>query len=314
MHQVKESAASNNILYDVSDEIANLCPDIKFRLSNSARASKVRRHHYSPDDFFLERLPLPRNSLFSNSSAAASPTLVSLTPRPDERDSTALHTRMQCRFLEPPSQDSSPLSVFSGRSSPESTSSADTGLPVTTEFPKWTHGLNLYLPNEENHFAGFCQGAWKQQLGLSKAFSIHLRPAGMFDSVPYWKCSKCSFHGPVQGSDDRSTWKFDQRVHVHQPTGIRYRWSFLAKSHIEWKRTLVHLHPETDDGSEASFGCIFCCVELRGPAPVFGDLASFMEHLWWHRGRDLPQTLLGRTPYIIGRRVEDWEDFDVNIP
>jgi hypothetical protein len=31
-----------------------------------------------------------------------------------------------------------------------------------------------------------------------------------------------------------------------------------------------------------SFGCLFCCSMLQGPAPVFGNLHAFMEHLIEH--------------------------------
>lgn len=194
-------------------------------------------------------------------------------------------------------------SVISGHSSNSSTSGT---FPISGG-----PSMTLYLPSEENNFAGFCKGAWKLQVGLkTKAFSIRMRPAGMYNEVPYWRCSKCCYEGPVRGSSARSTWRYDNQVRVHEPTGIRYRWVFLAKSHFHCKRV-----PEKTDGSVGTFGCIFCCIERRGPAPAFGNLASFMEHLLQHRRMAMGmEALLDRTRCIVGRVAGSSEDFDINLP
>ncbi|KAL1962457.1 hypothetical protein VTN77DRAFT_9658 [Rasamsonia byssochlamydoides] len=200
-------------------------------------------------------------------------------------------------------------SIISRHSSHSSTSG--TTLPISSGT-----SMTLYLPCEENNFAGFCKGAWKLQLGLKKAFTIRMRPSGMYDEIPFWRCSKCCYEGPVRGdSSRRSSWKYDGEVRVHEQTGIRYRWVFLAKSHVHMKRI-----PEKTDGSVGTFGCVFCCAERHGPAPVFGNLASFMEHLLLrHRqmaDSDSPglEALLDRTRCIVGRVADDSEDFDINLP
>ena len=168
----------------------------------------------------------------------------------------------------------------------------------------------LFLPSETNGFAGFCKGAWKLQLGLKKAFSISMRPAGLFDHIPFWQCSKCSYEGPVQGGEARSSWGYDQRIHIHRSTGIRYRWLFLAKSHISSRNWPAG----RCDSSVGCFGCIFCSAEQRGPAPVFYTLATFMEHLQTHSQRPIASGLLDRTRCIAGRVASNTEDFDLNIP
>ncbi|OJD11934.1 hypothetical protein AJ78_07395 [Emergomyces pasteurianus Ep9510] len=194
---------------------------------------------------------------------------------------------------------------------------------------------SLYLPNEENKYAGFCKGAWKMQTGTRKAMRADQRPSGMFSQVLFWRCTKCNFEGPMNLSSDNPPPKsmhtpsfsrttpvdqrsrsFDHRVRVHQQTGIRYRWAFLAKSHAYCKKV-----PPTTDGSLCSYGCIYCCSEQRGPAPIFGNVNSFMEHLRTHDGanirghKTLPeQELLNRTKCLVGRLANDWEEFDINIP
>ncbi|KAK2802902.1 hypothetical protein FQN51_004165 [Onygenales sp. PD_10] len=193
----------------------------------------------------------------------------------------------------------------------------------------------LYLPCEENGFAGFCKGAWKLQTGVKKAMRAEQRPAGMFSQILFWRCSKCLFEGPMNLSSenpptmtmhapsfsrttplDKPGRSFDHRVRVHAETGVRYRWAFLAKSHAFCRDV-----PKATDGSTCSYGCIYCCSERRGPAPVFGNIDTFMHHLRLHDGESIPghmnapaQDLLNRTKCIMGRMAQDYEEFDINIP
>lgn len=196
--------------------------------------------------------------------------------------------------------------------------------------PPFSPSLRLYVPSEENNFAGFCKGAWKMQLGLKKAFSVRTRADALpFTSTFVWRCSKCSYEGPIATGDaikkpssfsssSSSIRSYDTTVRTHAPTGISYRWAFLAKSHVF---TTKKLQSRTDtgtkmDGSTGVFGCIFCCAEQRGPAPTFGNLDTFMEHLLGcHRAmRPHMEVLLDRTRCVVGRVADFAEDFDVNIP
>lgn len=221
---------------------------------------------------------------------------------------------------------SSSTSSASGSNSKPSSTSNPNPIPVIP--------MGLYLPSEENNFAGFCKGAWKLQLGLKKAFTAEIRPEGMYSNVPFWRCSKCYYEGPMMtisssssssspgSSGSKSTRKtktFDTRVRVHPPTGIRYRWAFLAKSHVSTRRFLAMKTGPDTDGSAGTFGCIFCCAERRTAAPTFGNLASFMGHLLQHRSMTsmssgMVEALLERTRCVVGRVAGNEEDFDVNLP
>lgn len=214
-------------------------------------------------------------------------------------------------------------SAMSTRGSNRSTSSSHSSsvVEVNPYVPPITP-MGLYLPSEQNQYAGFCKGAWKQQLGLKKAFVIGMRPAGLYNEIPYWKCSKCAYEGPVRGHEARKTWKFDGQVRSDPATGIRYRWLFLAKSHVPGKRLqLLQLQQSgnisaQDASSSGPFGCIFCCAMRHGPAPVFGNLQSFMEHLRQQHSTIRPgfEALLERTRCVLGRVAAASEDFDLNIP
>ncbi len=194
--------------------------------------------------------------------------------------------------------------------------------------------FSLTLPTEQQ-LQGFCKGAIKLQSPVpkdqKKAFSVANRPAGLTGTIPFWQCAKCSFEGPcvttipvVPGKKSSKPEKcFDAKVRVSE-TGIRYRWIFLAKSHI-----LLKSLPESQDGSFGAFGCIFCTAEGRqrgwrmaphegggNGAPIFGNVGAFMEHLQMHReeGKGPGAEMQVRARCVIGRIAEAHEDFDINLP
>lgn len=289
--------ASSDPTAGVSGQPPTRPPPLDIRPSNTGRRRSPPREFYSPDE--------------------VNPWTVSETE--EDRDASALGPRIDPEVHDPDgwggmlSARGSDQSASSHRRTPSSILSSHSGhssVEVSPFVPPVTP-MRLYLPSEENNYAGFCKGAWKQQLGLKKAFVISMRPAGLYNDVPYWRCSKCMYEGPVRGHESRKTWKFDGQVRTDATTGIRYRWVFLAKSHVPAKRLEC-----ATDGSSGPFGCIFCCAMHHGPAPVLGNLASFMEHLvQQHREiRSGFEALLERTRCVVGRVAAISEDFDLNIP
>lgn len=286
--------------------------------TNSSRAG-----FYSPDD-------VPNNNPWTHP----------ISPTSDHsRANGAVYTSLNPPFSsgptqdtqQPPSQPASSLIVASGPTrnlfhsssrnhgrGPSSTSGTSTTSSTNDALTPFSSGgagsggttvsKSPYMPSEENNFSGFCKGAWKLQNNMNKAMTAEHRPSGMYGEIRFWRCCKCRFDGPMYGGSSKSSRKFDTQVRV-DISGIRYRWIFLAKSHVHLKNV-----PTVSDGSGGSFGCIFCCAEWQQDAPVFKDLERFMEHLQRHREQVLSPELIYRTKCIVGRIAGDSEDFDINLP
>ena len=161
------------------------------------------------------------------------------------------------------------------------------------------------LPNEFNGYAGFCKGAWRQQIGdRKKAIEERVRPGGMYNSAKFLQCKQCKFEGRHVATNKKAHHGFDMRV-FKLVEGIQFRWEFLFKSHVPSKETMP-------DPTKASFGCMFCCAEGR-PTPTFQGVTTFMGHLVEHRDRLPNGEVLYRMNCLVGRQAGMGEDFDINI-
>lgn len=214
----------------------------------------------------------------------------------------------------------------------------------------------LTLPDESNSYLGFCKGAYKLQIGLpnKKAFGLQTRPAALYSTytVQVWQCSKCSFEGPVvlvnpppaPGKKAAKPEKiFDPKLRT-SAAGIVYRWSFLAKSHVDSRGMTDGARDQ--EGHSDFFGCLFCCAEgarrgwldgsevaasgvggKRGSrslspttattgTPMFNGVDAFMHHLEMHRTpAGMPgYEMQGRMKCVVGRIADVGEEFDINLP
>lgn len=211
----------------------------------------------------------------------------------------------------------------------------------------------LNLPSEAN-LAGFCKGAVRQQLGSrKKGFGVENKKGGPKSGQEFcFKCTKCNFEGPAvvsaalpsggRGGVKREK-TMDLKVRVSPGGGIRYRWAFLAKSHLLNKTTSSDAANSND-----MYGCYFCCAEgaAKGwlddgsgagvnaqlatlgtfggnkptaaahTTPTFNGLKAFMAHLETHRSPARLPGLIAANEMncIIGRVALDGEDFDLNLP
>ena len=193
-----------------------------------------------------------------------------------------------------------------------------------------------------------------QEKDQKKAFTLASRPAGVTGMIQHWRCKDCQFEGPLHtvvppGKKSKPERGFDPKIRVSGENGVRYRWAFLAKCHVSCR-----IVPEgVRDGSFGTFLCVFCVLEgeRRGwvnnnaggvaggkgtdgvsvfsnssgasskglgnvaSGPVFGNVASFMDHLGMHRklGWWPGEEVGARFGVVMGRVAEQGEGFGVNL-
>ena len=197
-----------------------------------------------------------------------------------------------------------PLHRFTG-----ALNSYDSQRCISAEFRSSNKSINYIdrkhlLPSEMNMYAGFCKGAWRQQIGDKKrAVEERLRPGGIYNSAKYYQCKQCKFEGRLIPMDEKTS-GFDMRV-FKLVQGIQFRWEFMFKSHVRVKEACL-------DPTKATFGCIFCCAEGMG-TPKFGGIQTFMNHLLVHREHLPTGEVLYRMNCLVGRQAASAEDFDINI-
>lgn len=97
--------------------------------------------------------------------------------------------------------------------------------------------------------------------------------------------------------------------------GIRYRWSFLAKSHA--KKTSYS--PAGRNGSEedqaCNYGCVICSVE-GSVTGVYGSVEMLMDHIAHEHvyTGSMSNMTTTRSKVVVGRTAGNEEEWDVNIP
>ncbi|KZM24042.1 uncharacterized protein EKO05_0004608 [Ascochyta rabiei] len=164
-------------------------------------------------------------------------------------------------------------------------------------------------PCRDNNYWGFCKGAWDVREDVKKGLAVRNMPSGMYNTKEVWECRQCNFRGNTYtfmhpGKKGKKETVVDPNIHTSK-SGIRYRWIFLAKSHVKKK---------TPDSAseECNYGCVICSVELKVTS-IFGNLDTLMYHLLEHVS-DMTQTTMKQTRCIVGRTAGAEEDWDINMP
>ncbi|MCJ1420383.1 hypothetical protein MMC32_006740 [Xylographa parallela] len=155
-------------------------------------------------------------------------------------------------------------------------------------------------PCSTNNYSGFCKGAFELQVGSDTL--KRRKEMGPLSSDPvYWACpsSKCAFTGSAHRR--QNDWVIDDRVRTLH--GVRFRWMFLAKSHVQQKRVKHGLH---------NYICVFCVLQNR-ESPVISRDDDLMRHISQHRGERLGEAILHRTSCINDRLAADHDEFDINL-
>ena len=181
--------------------------------------------------------------------------------------------------------------------------STDQGIyGVSTSPPELTPTTSL-SPYSANDYGGFCEGAYYLQLGLHKD-GVKLRNMSIAKTGEYFyfacRNSRCVFESPA--CKIRKEFLFDHAVRHYR--GIRYRWAFLAKSHVALRRARSRAY---------DYRCIFCVLQ-GNEAPVISRIRPFLDHVAQHRGQLIDGSVLSRTLCITDRQATEEERFDINLP
>lgn len=107
--------------------------------------------------------------------------------------------------------------------------------------------LPLTRPAKHNNYHGFCKGAWqirksvrvfdKHQIvcrngkltvqQVQEGLSIQVIPGADGADIPHWACKLCDFRSKALNQNS-----LPDQIYYNTHSGVRYRWLFLAKSHI----------------------------------------------------------------------------------
>jgi hypothetical protein len=166
-------------------------------------------------------------------------------------------------------------------------------------------------PDKENDYWGFCKGAWAVREEPKKGIALRTQPQGYYNTKEIWSCRSCTFSGEVfKVPDSKTKGKtieiVDPRVKVSM-SGIRYRWIFLAKSHVKKKAGDTHAK------NEDSFGCVLCSAE-GNVTGVYGGVETLMNHIALTHVGDMSETTRKKVNCVLGRVAGNAEGFDINVP
>ncbi|KAK4871117.1 hypothetical protein LT330_000354 [Penicillium expansum] len=171
----------------------------------------------------------------------------------------------------------------------------------------------LWPPSKTNNYLGFCKGAWKVYSGF-RGFKIYSEPGTGYYTQQLWlRCTKCAFEAPMAPKSSSHNPQFEDSVRTHKASGIRYRFEFLAKSHVPCKRDSASRF--NSNAPRGTFCCVFCCATAQGSTQVYGNLDIFMAHLA-EQHRAVERGTLSVLPSmrcVVGRVAPETEYFDVNI-
>jgi len=171
--------------------------------------------------------------------------------------------------------------------------------------PTWNRNSSIVVPTPtpENNYLGFCKNAVRLQNGDRGAFEKCAEHAysrsGYSNTTTYYlscRSSKCSYMSQLKAD---TIW---DRVWTDPELGIKWRWAFLAKSHVQQKQV---------KGQQFAYQCTFCTF-ANGKGAVFHGSRMYLKHVASHRG-DIGEVLRYKAVCISDHVCEDDEAFDINL-
>ncbi|KAK4999527.1 hypothetical protein LTR66_001452 [Elasticomyces elasticus] len=206
-----------------------------------------------------------------------------------EEDPSAVWRTESNRSLTPTATSLSTIAITPRNSSSYAPAQEHNQAPLQT----------FQTPGPNNNYLGFCKGAWKLQNGDNKALSKRTEFSSGWGSaeVPYLACSssKCAFAGRLPPTKIDKVWESSK--------GIRFRWRFLAKSHVPQLKA---------ENEQYAYSCQFCAFQGVETPVLFGT-DTLLAHVQSHRSQQLGEVILFQTKCIANRLATDQEDFDINL-
>lgn len=178
-------------------------------------------------------------------------------------------------------------------------------------------------PCKDNNYWGFCKGAWAVREDLKRGLALQTRPDGMYNTHQVWQCKHCHFQGetfnlPHPTKKGKKEAAVNPNVYT-SAVGIRYRWIFLAKSHVK-KKTMAggsNLHRRknsvNDEKDDTNYGCILCAVE-GNVTGIYGNVETLMNHIFLEHATSMSEKTAMKSKCVLGRVAAANEDWDLNVP
>lgn len=209
---------------------------------------------------------------------------------------------------------------------------------ASTNLPSDPTPMTSGRPCKENNYWGFCKGAWAVREDLKRGLGVQTRPDGMYNTHQIWQCRHCHFTGETYSAPHRTKrgkikkeMIVDPSVHVSS-IGIRYRWLFLAKSHVRKKETHISLpggRPNLTStskiggdggggvtvdlgGGDVNYGCLVCSVE-GNVTGIYGNVETLMNHVWLEHRVGMSEMTRMKSRVVCGRVAGVEEEWDLNI-
>ncbi|KIW14892.1 hypothetical protein PV08_07677 [Exophiala spinifera] len=152
------------------------------------------------------------------------------------------------------------------------------------------------------NFGGFCKYAHDLRGGSAKKALSRILLGTYHTDVAY-KCAstKCNF--AAKALKKNNSYEIDDRIRQYAD-GVRYRWLFLAKSHVRQQR----------DSDRSLFRCMICTM-LGDEAGLFEGSKNLLAHVATHQGVSLGGTQL-QGPMVFsnhGAASASENDFDLSL-
>ena len=173
-------------------------------------------------------------------------------------------------------------------------------------------------PTSNNNYLDFCEGAWAARECINKGMRVKTRLEGVFKRSQIWQCKHCLFDGPaIIASHTTKKIKRDIVVDptIHQTgAGIRYRWSFLAKSHVKRTKPSAGSRLGATEEPESVYGCLVCSIQGH-VSGIYGNVEALMNHISTEHVKfgSLDEASMAKANIVIGRIAGPDEEWDINI-